>query len=104
VSNRELLRRRPKKGVRLPKLKHNVGRQQRKPLKRYDERNSASKQQERRGELQGKGGSEESNLKLRLQQKRQRHVNENVKRKGAVEVAAVAVAVVMNHAHTQEEG
>ncbi|MGB8935837.1 MAG: hypothetical protein WCC17_12100 [Candidatus Nitrosopolaris sp.] len=41
--NRELLRQRPSKGVRLPRLKHNVGRQHRK-LKSNDERNSASKQ------------------------------------------------------------
>src|SRR5215467_11341438 len=105
MSNREL-RQRPRKDVRLPRLKYNVGRQYRKLLKSNDERNSVSKHQERRGELLGKGGSKESKLKLRLQPKRQRHVNENTKREGAVDVAAaaIAVAVVVNRAHAQEEG
>jgi hypothetical protein len=57
VSNRELLRQRLKKGVSEPRLKHNAGRQQRKLLKHNDERNSASKRRERRGELQERGGS-----------------------------------------------
>jgi hypothetical protein len=95
VSNRELLRQRLKKGVREPRLKHNAGRQQRKLLKHNDERNSASKRRERRGELQERGGSKESKLKLRLQLKG--HVNENAKRKGAVDVAAAAAVA-------QEEG
>ncbi|MFZ0511061.1 MAG: hypothetical protein WAM14_05610 [Candidatus Nitrosopolaris sp.] len=98
MSNRELLRQRLKKGVREPRLKHNAGRQQRKLLKHNDERNRASKRRERRGELQERGGSKESKLKLRLQLKRQRHMNGNTKRKD------VAAAAVVNHAQDQEEG
>jgi hypothetical protein len=101
VSNGELRKQRLRKGVRLLRQKHNARRQQRKLLKSNDERNNASKQQKKRGELQVKGGSQESKPKLRLQPKKQRHVNENIKLKGAVEAAAaVAVAVV----HAQEEG
>ena len=100
VSNRELLRQRPSQGVRLPRLKHDAGRQQRKLLKSNDERNSASKHQERRVELQEKGGSKENELKLRLQQKRKRRVNENVD--VAAAVAADATAVVVNDVHAEE--
>ena len=92
VSNRELLRQRPRKGVRLPRLKHNAGRQQRKLLKSNDERNNASKHQERIGELQGKGRSKE------------RLVNENAKRKDAVDVAAAVAVVSVSQTHAQEEG
>jgi hypothetical protein len=103
VSNNELLKLMPKKGVRLLKLKHNARRQQRKLLQSNEESNSTSKQQERRGELQEKGGKKESKLKMRLQPKKQRHMNGNAKQKGVVDVAAAPVAVVMNHTHAQEE-
>jgi hypothetical protein len=63
VSNRELLRQRLKKGAREPRLKYYAGRQHRKLLKSNDERNSASKHQERRDEVQGKGGSKKSKRK-----------------------------------------
>ena len=91
VSNRELLKQRSRKGVRLPRLKHNARRQQRKLLKSNDER-SASKHQERIGELQGKGRSKE------------RLVNENAKRKDAVDVAAAVEVVFVSQTHAQEEG
>ena len=52
--------------------------------RREEQRKQASREKRR---VQGKGGSKESKLELRLQPKRQRHRNENAKRKDAVDVA-----------------